>query len=99
MRESYNTIIRATRLGKDLVRRVRAKEDGLFYNTIIQDGIRAYGYGEDGKHYTTDEVFVDDVARFVWHNDPDGYTVTNNVVDSDGHPMRMDEFIMGCWDV
>ncbi len=93
MRAKYNTIINAGRLGKDLIRRVRAKENGLFYNTIIKDDDMAYGYGKDGKQYTTNAVFIDNIARFVWHVNPDGYFVTDNVTDEDGCPMRMDEYI------
>ena len=93
------TVIKMDRLGADLPQRVRAKEEGLFKDTLIRDGEHVYGYDRDGKGYGIDVDDLPDVARFLWHHDEKGHLVTINVSDRKGRLMRMEELIMGAWGI
>lgn len=94
-----NTVTRISKLGKDIPDRVRAKEPGLFKDTIIREGDIAYGYDRSGKCYQFDADDIPDVARFLWHQDKTGHVVTSSVVDREGNPLRLDGLIMGAWTV
>ena len=94
-----NSITRMSRMGKEIKERVRAREEGLFSDTIIEDGDSAIGYDRNGKCYLIDADDMLKVGRFLWHRNADGFEVTDNVSDPSGRLMRMDEFIMGLWDV
>ncbi len=97
--KKLNTVMSISRLNNELAERVRSKEAGLFRNTIIKDGDTAYGYGRDGTAYLIDSEDSRRTSKFIWYQNENGYMVTDNVRDEQGHNMPMDEFIMGLWDV
>ena len=99
MIKMLNTVTRMSRIGTGIQKRIRSKEPGLFRDTIIRDGDSAYGYDRDGSPYQIDADDIIGVGRFLWHHDEDGYLITDNMVSSDGRAMRMEELVMGAWDV